>query len=121
MLGERQPALIRRLSVVFSSVSSPVSCDYLITEQGFSVVPGSTTAVSATTLATAGTHASSGGTEHGEQAIPAASQLNVGCVEDSFVAEERQLDDDEWEAFWIENDLPDDVFDLGEPLPIPRT
>ncbi|KAL4064309.1 P-loop containing nucleoside triphosphate hydrolase protein, partial [Scleroderma citrinum] len=41
---EDRPTLIRRLSVVFSSVSSPVSCDYIISPQGISIIQGSRSA-----------------------------------------------------------------------------
>ncbi|KAF8448073.1 Rad51-domain-containing protein, partial [Boletus edulis BED1] len=34
-----QPVLIRRLSVIFSSVAKPASCDYIVTAEGISVIP----------------------------------------------------------------------------------
>ncbi|KAF8136246.1 Rad51-domain-containing protein [Boletus edulis] len=37
-----QPVLIRRLSVIFSSVATPASCDYIVTAEGISVIPGMT-------------------------------------------------------------------------------
>jgi DNA repair protein RAD57 len=38
--GQMEPSLIRRLSVLFSNVTSPITLDYIVTECGVSVVQG---------------------------------------------------------------------------------
>lgn len=116
-----QPALIRRLSVVFNSVAAPASCDYIVTAEGISIIPGSTVSLAAshpranqhsttTTLVVAKPMEE----DH-------VAPLDAGCVVDGFAAEssrpltpENELgptsDIDEWDSFWAQNSLPDDVF-----------
>lgn len=130
-LGEGEndePTLIRRLSVVFSSVSSPASCDYAVTTQGIRVIGGSTglpTAAHETPVNLANAVSDSHKTNvdnlvNGEQRdqLP---PLDIGCIEDSRVAETRTSTpdfspEDEWESFWALNTLPEDTYsqiDLG--------
>ncbi|KAG9318376.1 P-loop containing nucleoside triphosphate hydrolase protein [Chiua virens] len=126
-----QPVLIRRLSVVFSSVAVPASCDYIITAEGISVIPGSTVSL-AVSHAKANQHpitiASAGEREQREQVAP----LDVGCVADSFAAEnskptpENELgpiddDTDEWDSFWAENTLPEDALTQIDSSSIPSS
>ncbi|KAH7889805.1 P-loop containing nucleoside triphosphate hydrolase protein [Phlebopus sp. FC_14] len=119
---EDQPTLVRRLSVVFSSVSTPAFCDYVVTAGGISVIPASTvsTAVHHPTVAAASASAIPEFTEplpsrtmerHNVRIAP----LDVGCVEDNITADTRtstpeEPGDDEWDSFWAQNSLPDDVY-----------
>lgn len=115
-----QPVLVRRLSVVFSSVAAPASCDYIVTAEGISVIPGST-------ISFAASHARA---NHHPTTSPAVAKmgqkdhvapLDASCAVDGFTAEssrpttpENELgpsgDDDEWDSFWAQNALPDDAF-----------
>ena len=115
-----QPVLVRRLSVVFSSVAAPASCDYIVTAEGISVIPGSTVSLAAS-YAKAIQHpattnpdaAKMGQKDH-------VAPLDAGCVADDFTTEnsrpptpENELGptdgNDEWDSFWAQNPLPDDV------------
>ncbi|KAH0830479.1 P-loop containing nucleoside triphosphate hydrolase protein [Lanmaoa asiatica] len=115
-----QPALVRRLSVVFSSVAAPASCDYIVTAEGISVIPGSTVALAAS-HARANQHpATSSAAAKGKQKDGVAP-LDAGYVADNLAAEnsrpptpENELgptsDNDEWDSYWAQNSLPDDAF-----------
>jgi len=113
-----QPMLIRRLSVVFSSVSPPVSCDYIVTSQGISIIPGSTSVPPhRTPLDRVGSPDMPSTTDpsmsniDGKQLLPSLPPLDIGCVEDSFAAEAKAATpEDEWDSFWADNTLPDDVY-----------
>ncbi|KAG0705207.1 P-loop containing nucleoside triphosphate hydrolase protein [Suillus ampliporus] len=122
-VGDEQPLLIRRLTVVFSSVCDPASCDYIVTTEGISVIPGSVVlltirpAVGAPAPA-ASTHVSM--SPHGELTQTQNAQvapLDIGHVVDSTAIESRsstpdnEPGDDEWDAFWERNALPDYVFE----------
>ncbi|KIK78521.1 hypothetical protein PAXRUDRAFT_28594 [Paxillus rubicundulus Ve08.2h10] len=128
-----QPVLIRRLSVVFSSVSTPISCDYIMTEGGLSVISRSTAPLLSSHSTTmhpppapapvlADVHdplITSCAVAKGKQKVQVAP-LDVGCVADTFAAECRPLtpeneaeladDDDEWNTFWEQNSIPDDAY-----------
>ena len=115
-----QPVLVRRLSVVFSSVAPPASCDYIVTAEGISVIPGSTVSLTAS-------HAKAN--QHPTTSLAVAkigqkdhvAPLDAGYVADSPTAQssrpptpENELGptdvDDEWDSFWAQNTLPDDAF-----------
>ncbi|KAI6102745.1 hypothetical protein EDD16DRAFT_1644613 [Pisolithus croceorrhizus] len=88
--GRTNPTLVRRLSVVFSSVSSPASCDYTVTTQGIRVIVGSTglpTTVHETPVNVADTASDShkANLVNGKQCneLP---PLDIGCIEDSQYA-----------------------------------
>ena len=112
-----QPVLVRRLSVVFSSVAAPASCDYIVTAEGISVIPGSTVSLTASHAKpnpTSSAVAKIGQKDH-------VAPLDAGYVADSFTAEssrpptpENELGpadvDDEWDSYWAQNSLPDDAF-----------
>lgn len=117
-----QPMLIRRLSVVFNSVSSPVSCDYIVTPQGISVIPGNNTSAplhrtpldrvgSPDMPSTTDPSVSKVSSMDGKQLLPSLPPLDIGCVEDSFAAEAKAATpEDEWDSFWTDNALPDDMY-----------
>ncbi|KAF8841159.1 P-loop containing nucleoside triphosphate hydrolase protein [Paxillus ammoniavirescens] len=128
-----QLVLIRRLSVVFSSVSAPISCDYIVAEEGLSVIPRSTVSLvsshstsmhpppapSSVLMGVQDPSMTSSTVAKGKQRVQVAP-LDVGCVADTFAAECRPLTpeneaepadgDDEWNAFWAQNSLPDDAY-----------
>lgn len=121
--GGQEVVLIRRLTVVFSSVCNPASCDYMVTAEGISVIPGSAILLAVrpeigTVAPPRSAHISM--TPHGDltqmrniQVAP----LDVGHVMDSTAVDSRystpdnEPEDDEWDAFWERNALPDCVFE----------
>ena len=119
--SEDQPVLIRRLTVVFSSVCDPASCDYIVTAEGISVIPNSVVPLatrSAVGGASADTHASM--TPRGDPNQKQNAQvapLDIGHVADSDAVEDRSCTpenepvDDEWDAFWERNELPEFAFE----------
>lgn len=114
-----QLVLVRRLSVVFSSIAAPASCDYIITASGISVIPGSTVS-NAASYASASQHPTTSPVVTKGKQKDDVAPLDAGYVADSFTAEirpptpENELgpteDNDEWESFWAQNALPDDAF-----------
>jgi DNA repair protein RAD57 len=121
-ISDDQPLLIRRLTVVFSSVCDPASCDYIVTTEGISVIPGSVVPLatrSAVGVASASAHASV--SRHGESNQKQTSHvapLDIGYVVDSNAVESRPSTpenepDDEWDTFWERNELPESVFEAG--------
>lgn len=129
--GDQEAVLIRRLTVVFSSVCDPASCDYMVTAEGISVIPGSAILLAVRpdifTVAPPGSaHISM--TPHGDftqmrnvQVAP----LDVGHVVDSTAVDSRsstpdnEPGDDEWDAFWERNALPDCAFEEAANLTEP--
>lgn len=124
-----QPVSVRRLSIVFSSVASPASCDYIVTAEGISVIPGSTTSFAASHAGANQHPTMSPVLEKGKQRDQVAP-LDAGYVADSFTAESRPPtpeselgptdDNDEWDSFWAQNTLPDEAFtqiDTSSPPP----
>ncbi|KAH7930902.1 P-loop containing nucleoside triphosphate hydrolase protein [Leucogyrophana mollusca] len=127
---EDQPTLIRRLTVIFSTVSMPASCDYIVTTQGVSVVPDTT--IPAFVKTAQRSHPILPATITAKLPKPPASiqqhsqqdqdksqlsPLDVGCAEDGITVDEHaytlqpEPEDDEWDAFWAQNDLPHDVYE----------
>ncbi|KIJ69524.1 hypothetical protein HYDPIDRAFT_124118 [Hydnomerulius pinastri MD-312] len=135
-----QPVLIRRLSVVFSSVSAPASCDYIVTEQGITVIPGSTVSLITSRLPTVNAPsmpapvptdtAQISAVAKGKQKVQ-VSPLDAGCVADTFATESSRApspenepgldDDDEWDTFWAQNSLPDDAYSQIDAPHMPST
>ncbi|KAH7915969.1 P-loop containing nucleoside triphosphate hydrolase protein [Hygrophoropsis aurantiaca] len=131
---EAQPDLIRRLNVIFSSVSAPVSCDYIVTAAGVSVVPdtiiplfvnerGLAWKTPQQVIPAIASERSSN--EHPLQPQPEHSQvspLDIGCLEDNHSEDERphtpphESGDDEWDSFWAQNDLPNDAYTQSDVL-----
>ncbi|KAG1832724.1 P-loop containing nucleoside triphosphate hydrolase protein [Suillus variegatus] len=121
--GDQQPVLIRRLTVVFSSVCDPASCDYVVTAQGISVIPGSAvllTARPAVSTATPPGTTHDSMSPHGDFTQMQKAQLaplDIGHIVDSTVIDSRystpdnEPGDDEWDAFWERNALPECVFE----------
>lgn len=121
--GDQEPVLIRRLTVVFSSVCNPASCDYVVTAEGISVIPGS--AVLLAVRPTAGTVVPRGSAHvsmlpDGDSTPMRNAQvapLDIGHVVDSTAVDSRcstpdnEPGDDEWDAFWERNALPECVFE----------
>ncbi|KAG2149170.1 Rad51B protein, partial [Suillus clintonianus] len=129
-VGDEQPLLIRRLTVVFSSVCDPASCDYIVTAEGISVIPGSAVLLAVgpavSTAAPVGSaHVSM--LLHGDLTQMQNAQvapLDIGHVVDSTAVDSRsstpdnEPGDDEWDAFWERNALPECAFEetiLTEP------
>ncbi|KAF9232979.1 P-loop containing nucleoside triphosphate hydrolase protein [Melanogaster broomeanus] len=137
-----QTVLIRRLSVVFSSASSPASCDYIVAEKGIYVIPGSTIS-SATSHPTSmnssftsgpvlpgiqNEFTTSSAVAKGKQKVQVAL-LDAGCAADIFATVNRPptpenelepaYDDDEWDAFWAQHSLPDDAYNQIDPPNLP--
>ncbi|KAG1756251.1 P-loop containing nucleoside triphosphate hydrolase protein [Suillus paluster] len=122
-VGDEQPLLIRRLTVVFSSVCDPASCDYIVTAEGISVIPGSVVPLavrSAVGAAVPATIAHVSMTPQGDLTRTQNAQvapLDIGCVVDSTAVKSRsstpdnEPGDDEWDAFWERNALPDCAFE----------
>ncbi|KAF8553411.1 P-loop containing nucleoside triphosphate hydrolase protein, partial [Imleria badia] len=126
-----QPVLIRRLSVVFSSVAAPASCDYIVTTEGISVIPGSTVSLAAS-YARVNQHLTTSPAAAKMRQKDHVAPLDAGCVADGFPAEssrpptpENELgptdDVDEWDSFWAQNSLPDDVFTQVDSSDAPST
>jgi DNA repair protein RAD57 len=123
-IGDQEPVLIRRLTVVFSSVCDPASCDYVVTAEGISVIPGSTVLLAvrpAVDRAAPPGSAHVSTSPHGDLTQMRNAQvapLDIGHVVDSTAAvdsrsstPEDEPGDDEWDAFWEQNTLPEFVFE----------
>ncbi|EIW85272.1 hypothetical protein CONPUDRAFT_118007 [Coniophora puteana RWD-64-598 SS2] len=123
--AEDEPTLIRRLSVVFSSVSLQASCDYLVTIAGVSVVPGSFQALkpplngipSPKALTSEQTTLRADIGPHLPQQQELAP-LDVGLMtanEDNLEASAGQANDsDEWDEYlgeWEFHDLPPSLYE----------
>ncbi|ESK85887.1 rad51b protein [Moniliophthora roreri MCA 2997] len=98
--------LIRRLSVIFSSVSAPVSLDYIVTTSGIWILPNSDPALeTAITLP-----------QPIAPDLPGATQLvplDIGAVEESNavnVPSSNKVDDEEWDEFWNSDEFTAEMY-----------
>jgi DNA repair protein RAD57 len=108
---EENATLIRRMSVIFSSVAPPLSLDYIVTVEGISVLPDvsvqreiqqtmpsapqppAATSIAMTTVLTGVSN---------PEALSQVSPLDVGCAEDEGAGGVLQVD--EWDAYWEQNE-----------------
>jgi len=121
LINEDQPLLIRRLTVVFSSVCDPASCDYIVTAEGISVIPGSIVPFATQSevgIASASSHASMAPRgDLNQKEHTQIAPLDIGDVVDKSDVESRpctpenEPGDDEWDAFWARNVLPESAFE----------
>lgn len=125
--GDQEPVLIRRLTVVFSSVCDPASCDYVVTAEGISAIPGSAVLLAVRPAAPSGSaHVPT--SPHGDLTQMRNAQvapLDIGHVVDSTAVDSRsstpdnEPGDDEWDAFWERNALPECIFEEAANLTEP--
>jgi DNA repair protein RAD57 len=115
---EENATLIRRMSVIFSSIVAPLSLDYIVTVEGIAVLPDVSVprefqqmhlapqppAVPTPTLA---------GTFNSE-ALSQVSPLDMGSVEDEGAkrSEGEMLQIDEWDAYWEQD--PEDAYNNAD-------
>ncbi|KAG1826750.1 P-loop containing nucleoside triphosphate hydrolase protein [Suillus subaureus] len=129
--GDQEPVLIRRLTVVFSSVCNPASCDYMVTAEGISVIPGSVVLLAvrpavgrAAPSGSADVSTSPGG-DLTQMRNTQVAPLDIGHVVDSTAVDSRystpdnEPGDDEWDVFWERNALPECVFEEAANLTEP--
>ncbi|KAF9495990.1 P-loop containing nucleoside triphosphate hydrolase protein [Pleurotus eryngii] len=123
---DQEATLIRRFTVIFSSVAPPTSLDYIVTEAGISTLVDNNSSASQTEQVLAPPSL-----EHpappvasvleDDPSIPRSQlPLDVGFAEDLTNANLEVAEDDEWEQYWKDYDLPEHVysdagFDVGAP------
>ncbi|KAG5652955.1 hypothetical protein H0H81_002963 [Sphagnurus paluster] len=106
--------LIRRFSVIFSSVSKPISIDYIVTEAGLTALSGDDHA-SVTNEGPAPSVLSSIAelppTPVVAETRSEISPLDIGTVEESRSVDKHTFqnrgdaEEDEWETYWSSNDI----------------
>lgn len=115
--AEENATLIRRLSVVFSSVSHPVSLDYIVTIAGISILADSSISRESQQVLAVLQPASERknppiSSSSDQRVLLQVSPLDVGCSQDANLdgglAGEGQVD--EWEAYWEQDDVPEDAY-----------
>lgn len=120
-----QATLIRRLSVIFSSVAPPVSLDYIVTESGITVLPSDDYPPSGahSPLRTSDAPAPVIPETMISQTIVPSSQSQVAPLDWGFAESEREPDvtqglssqatpeEDEWDKYWEENEMPDGTYE----------
>lgn len=104
LMDDSQPALIRRLNIIFSSVCSPSSFDYVVTRAGISILPSTTEPSTPQCAPPIPAPDSVEATREHEQMAP----MDVGFAQDMNNATEiPSSQEDEWESFWTSDALPD--------------
>jgi DNA repair protein RAD57 len=111
---EDNTTLIRRMSVIFSSVAPPLSLDYIVTVEGISALTDVSVALEVQqtvparplTIATTSMIAST----FEPEALSQVSPLDVGCAEDKAAkgSVREMLPIDEWDAYWEQDE--EDVY-----------
>ncbi|KAK2460562.1 hypothetical protein APHAL10511_007032 [Amanita phalloides] len=119
---DEQSTLIRRFNVIFSSVSPPVSLDYIVTENGVSALQGTITYPS--TPSEFLTLEDSASMVDQQQRSHQIAPLDVGVIEDHNVgindlptiSHDGPLPglEDEWDQYWENEEIPADL-DLSIP------
>jgi DNA repair protein RAD57 len=101
--------LIRRMSVVFSSVAPPCSVDYIVTAAGISVLPDDDVVASENSFLFS--------PERHDDAIPALAMsgsqvapLDVGFAEHATQSETARAEADEWESYWNTDTISEEVY-----------
>ncbi|KDQ59487.1 hypothetical protein JAAARDRAFT_623123 [Jaapia argillacea MUCL 33604] len=134
-VGEDTSALIRRLSLLFSSISAPASLDYIITTAGLSTLPGDEN-IAPTSCLQRAPQAPISHRQSSQPTNPFPQPLDIdstiedtqGTPEDVTAAvAENGPDVDEEELYWSQMDPPEvlygDVdltqFETNQPVPIP--
>ncbi|KAJ7109141.1 P-loop containing nucleoside triphosphate hydrolase protein, partial [Mycena epipterygia] len=103
--------LIRRMSVVFSSVAPPCSLDYIVTAAGISVLPDDDVLLPP--------EGSLPSPEPRDDPIPAVegsqiAPLDVGSAEHDAQSEAARAEDEEWESYWNADDVSEEVYNSLE-------
>lgn len=109
---EDSATLIRRLSIIFSSIAPPDSLDYIVTLEGVSTLPDIVTShdnpPAPITAPPTSTDPSA------SQPLTQVSPLDRGCAEDASTdAEHRAQDEpevDEWESYWNQDEISEDAY-----------
>ena len=112
-----QLLLLRRFNVIFSSVSPPVSLDYIITGSGISALPDSIVYPS-THIEDAVSARAIDRQQDSTFAARDVAPLDVGAIEDAKSRpalatpdQETPLNpEDEWEQFWDNDEIPAEVY-----------
>ncbi|KAJ2917639.1 hypothetical protein MD484_g2769, partial [Candolleomyces efflorescens] len=100
----QQATLVRRLSVIFSSVSAPVSMDYIITHEGFRVLPDELL------LEELKAHSYGFVNDENEELVQSQNQDQNQNIASPLVpaqpsqTQEGSKEEDEWERYWEEED-----------------
>ncbi|KAF5367198.1 hypothetical protein D9758_003925 [Tetrapyrgos nigripes] len=131
--------LIRRLTVIFSSVAPPTSVDYIVTTGGISVLPDSEPSISSTLIPAYSTPAPAPAASSISNQLPSASShaahaqttppppstqlapLDIGFVEDNespfnssgskgFDSDPTTLYEDEWEKYWEMDEITEEMY-----------
>lgn len=111
---DHEPTLIRRITVIFSSVALPASLDYIVTEAGISTLLDDTSQIESMLARPSperhDTPAASAPVD--DASIPGSQlpPLDVGFVADPTNANFEVAKDDEWEQYWKDYDLPEHVY-----------
>jgi DNA repair protein RAD57 len=107
-VSAENPILIRRLSIIFSSVALPKSLDYIVTLAGISTLPEDGSSLSS----------------FDHTATTQVPPLILGFTEDRKELTREGIEEtsgdavaDEWEAYWKDEDIPEEAYNiLVDPL-----
>lgn len=116
--GEEASTLIRRLSVIFSSVAPTASLDYIVTTEGVSVlvddpVPKEDRVGHHIQAIHASKHPATD-LVPSQEISSQVSPLDVGCVEDDNKSAESEQPVDEWDAYWEQDEALDAPYNSSE-------
>jgi DNA repair protein RAD57 len=114
---EHQPTLIRRLSVIFSSICLPVSLDYVVTQEGVSAIPGDISHSSDNPREASAMQRSPVASVPDSAKSIAISPLDAGSVHDNIAStadlvEDPGAGDDDWEAYWKEDNSLEQMYNI---------
>lgn len=119
--GEETSTLIRRLSVIFSSVAPAVSLDYIVTTEGVTVLADDVPAVSRKIPPVHPIQAVHTEIKHpaidpvpSQKILSQVSPLDVGCVEDANKSAEVEQPVDEWDAYWEQDEASEAPYNSSE-------
>ncbi|KII88759.1 hypothetical protein PLICRDRAFT_637359 [Plicaturopsis crispa FD-325 SS-3] len=117
---EEQATLIRRLSVVFSSVAPPASIDFIITVAGLTSLPEDESVAALPSIPRPSAPPAPAFAPVQVMGMEDVSPLDAGAIEDGIAldatddlddaAEEAAPDEDEWEAYWKDDTIPEEAY-----------
>lgn len=124
--GEQQATLVRRLSVVFSSVAAPISLDYVVTTEGVRILADEMLLEELKTpsyaFANEDANPSAPSTRDiGHGAAPTASHIPSQSVSQSQAQPKNAEEEDEWDRYWEAEDEISQHFDDFDALEMSLT
>ncbi|KAL0566154.1 DNA repair protein rhp57 [Marasmius crinis-equi] len=114
-LGEDSSSLIRRLSIIFSSIGPPTFLDYIVTASGISTLPTESARPSQAATAKPLSHASAEPSP--EPALTQIVPLDIGALQGDLPSSDPHIgnattskDEEDWDEYWNTDEITAEMY-----------